>query len=181
MPPNRQVLRAALTLSGAVALILATATSAAAAIIGTVAPAEAHPGDRVTLTVQGPAGQTQTVYLISTADFEKQIARLGRQVCNTAGQSSLGSFSWSGETGSLTFTVPKVPPGHYYVQVQVRNVSPDCWRIGGQSDALLLTVLGGASSEAGGSSFVSPLLVLLLIVGAAIGTAVIARLTRRPV
>jgi hypothetical protein len=90
MASNRQATRAVLALGGAVTLSLGSAISAAAAIIGSVTPSEARPGDRVTLTVQGFASQTQTVYLISTSDFERQIARFGRQVCNTAGQTALG-------------------------------------------------------------------------------------------
>jgi hypothetical protein len=141
MTPNRHASRAVLTIAGVVALSLASATSAAAAITGGLTPSTAQPGDRVTLTAQGPAGQTQTVYLISAPDFERQIARFGHQVCNASGQSPLGSFSWNGDIGSLTFTVPNVRAGRYYFQVQVRNVSPACWRIGGQSEELVLTVL----------------------------------------
>jgi len=177
---NRHAFRAVLSLAGAVALSLASTTSAAAAIVGSLTPDEAQPGDRVTLTTQGLAGQTQIVYLISTADFEKQIARFGRQVCNTARQSALGSFTWSGETGSLTFTVPDLEAGQYYFQVHVRNVSPDCWRIGGQSGPLMLTVLAGTGSrETPGPSPVHPLVALLLIAVAAGATALIATLTRR--
>jgi hypothetical protein len=133
----------------------------------------------VTLTAQGPVGQTQSVYLISAADFEKQIARFGRQVCNSSGQVRLGIFSWTGEIGSLTFTVPDVGAGRYYLQVQVRNVSPDCWRIGGPSDALVLTVRAArGTGEVPGPLPINPLAALALIAAAAVATLVIARLTR---
>ena len=117
MPPNRHASRAVLALAGVVALSIVSAIPAAAAIIGSLTAIEAKPGDRVTLTAQGFAGQTETVYLISTSDFERQIARFGRQVCNTSSQFALGSLTWSGDTSSLTFTVPDVEPGLYYFGV----------------------------------------------------------------
>src|SRR5713101_7797493 len=75
MPLNRHAFRAALTLAGVVTLSLASTTSAAAAIVGSLSASEAQPGDRVTLQAQGPVGQTETAYLISTSAFERQIAR----------------------------------------------------------------------------------------------------------
>jgi len=179
MASNRQAKRAVLALGGAVTLSLGSAISVAAAIIGSVTPSEARPGDRVTLTVQGFAGQTQTVYLISTSDFERQIARFGRQVCNTAGQTALGSFTWSGDTGSLTFTVPDVAAGQFYFQVHVPKISPDCGRIGGASGPLPLTVLAGTGQEAAGRSPVNPLAPFVLIAAVSVGTWLIVRLTRR--
>ena len=182
MAPNRQARTTILALAGAVTLSLASAISVAAAITGNLTPSQAQPGDRVTLTAQGPAGQTETVYLISTSDFESQVARFGRQVCNTSGQSAIGSFTWSGETGSMTFTVPNVGAGQYYFQVRVRNVSPDCWRLGGQSGALVLTVLAApANQEAPGPSPVNPLVALGLVAAVAVAIGVVVRLTRRPV
>jgi len=169
-----------LALAGAITLSLASAISAAAAIIGSLTPSEAQPGHRVTLTVQGFAGQTQTVYLISTSDFEGQIARFGRQVFKTSGQSAIGSFTWSGETGSLTFTVPDVAAGQYYFQVHVPKISPDCGRIGGPSGPLVLTVIAGTGGqEAPGRSPVNPLAPFVLIAAVSVGTWLIARLTRR--
>jgi hypothetical protein len=181
MSPNRLAFRAVLTLTGIVALSLASATPVAAAIVGSLTSTQARPGDQVTLTAQSLAGQTQTVYLISTADFEGQIARFGRQVCNTAGQFALGSFTWGAETGSLTFTVPDVAGGEYYFQVHVPNTSPDCWRIGGGSGPLVLTVLAGtASGHTPGTSAVNPLVAVVLVAAVAVATGVVVRLTRRP-
>jgi hypothetical protein len=181
MPSNRHAVRAVLTLAGVVALSLANSKPAAAAIIGSLTPTEAQPGERVTLMAQGPAGETQTVYLINTSDFEGQIARFGRQVCNTAGQFALGSFTWNGDIGSLTFTVPNVGAGRYYFQVQVRNTSQNCWRIGGQGGPLVLTVVAGnRATEVPSPSPANPLVALVLIAVTGIPTGVIARLTRRP-
>ena len=180
MYTNRHAFRAVVTLLGVVALSLASATSAAAAIDGSLTAYEAQPGDEMTLTARGPAGQTETVFLISTSDFEGQIARFGHQVCHTPGQHSLGSFTWNGGTGSLTFTVPNVGPSSYYFQVQVRDVSPACWRIGGQTGPLVLTVLAENGSTDLPSNTPGNLPVaLVLIAAAAVATAVIARLTRR--
>ena len=180
MPLNRRTFRAVLTLVSVVALSLASTTSVAAAIVGSLTASEVQPGDRVTLTVQGPAGDTETVYLIRPADFEKQVARFGHQVCNTSGQHALGSFTWNIATGSLTFTVPNVAAGRYYFQVLIRGASPDCWRIGGQGESFGLTVLAGAAStEVPNPSPVNPIVPLALIAVAAAATVVIARLTRR--
>jgi hypothetical protein len=96
MPSNRHVTRAVLTFTCVLALSLGRATAAAAAINGSFTLTEGQPGDRVTLTAQGPAGQTQTVYLISTSDLDRQIARFGHQVCGTSGQYAIGSFTWKG-------------------------------------------------------------------------------------
>ncbi len=180
MASNRQAARAVLTLAGAVTLSLASAIPAAAAIQGSLTASEARPGDLLTLTAQGSAGQTQTVYLISTPDFEAQIARFGRQVCNTSAQHALGSLTWSGGAGSLTFTVPNVGPGRYYFQVQVRGASPDCWRIGGQGEALMLTVLAkNGAVDVPIQPPANPLAALVLVAVTGVATAVIARLTRR--
>jgi hypothetical protein len=180
MPSNRQIYRAVLTLAGVLALSLGGAISAAAAIAGTLTAYEAPPGDEVTLTAQGPVGQTETVYLISTSDFEGQIARFGHQACKTAGQYALGSLAWNGGTGSLTFRVPNVGPSSYYFQVQVRHASPDCWRVAGQSGPLVLTVLAGpGSTDVPSNTPGYPLVALVLIAAAGVATAVIARLTRR--
>jgi hypothetical protein len=181
MPPNRHSFRATLVLAGAVALSIFWANPAAAAIIGSITPSEAQPGDRVTLMAEGPAGQTQTVYLISIADFERQIAGYGHEVCNTPGQYPIGSITWKGPAGSLTFTVPRVAGGRYYLQVKVRNVSPDCWRIASQGEAVVLTVIAGTGpTEVPGPAELSPLAALLLLATAGLATAAIARLTRRP-
>jgi hypothetical protein len=102
MSANRQALRSLLALACVIVVSLGRATAAVAAIDGGFTVSQAQPGDRVTLTAQGPAGQTESVYMISTADLERQIARFGRQVCNTSGPYALGSFTWNGGIGSLT-------------------------------------------------------------------------------
>jgi hypothetical protein len=181
MPTNRHALRATLTFAGIVALSILGAVSVAAAIGGSLSQTQARPGDRVTLTAAyGPAGKTQTVYLISTLDLDRQIARFGHQVCNTSGQHALGTFRWDGGTGSMTFTVPNVGAGLYNFQVQVRDVSPDCWRIASQGEALVLTVIARTgAAEVPGPTVLSPLAALLLLATAGLGTAAIVRLTRR--
>jgi hypothetical protein len=180
MPPNRHAFRATLVIAGAVALSVFWARPAAAAIIGSITPSEAQPGDRVTLMAQGPAGQTQTVYLIGIADFERQIARYGHQVCSTPGQYPIGSITWKGPAGSLAFNVPRVAGGRYYLQVKVRNVSPDCWRIASQGEAVVLTVIARAGgTEVPGPTPLSPLAALLLLGTASLATAAISGLTRR--
>jgi hypothetical protein len=178
---NRHLTKVFLTLVSALALSLGRATTAAAAIDGSFTIAQGQPGDRVTLTAQGPAGQTQTVYLISISEFDRQVAGSAHQVCGTSGQHALGPFTWKGSLGSLTFTIPNVPAGRYYFQVQVRNVSPDCWRIGSQSGPLVLTVIAGTSSNENvpGPTPLNPLAELAMIAAVGIATAAIAGMTRR--
>jgi hypothetical protein len=181
MSANRQALRSILALAGVIVVSLGRATAAVAAIDGGFTISQAQPGDRVTLTAQGPAGQTETVYMISTVDLDRQIARFGRQVCNTSGQYALGSFTWKGGIGSLTFTVPDAAAGRYYLQVKVREVSPDCWRIGSQGEPLVLTVLAATgANDVPRPAPLNPLAGLLLVGAAGVVIAVISRLTRRP-
>jgi hypothetical protein len=129
----------------------------AAAIEGAISPSEGRPGDRVTLQTgdaatpnSGPVGQTTMVFLISASDLGKQVAKFGHQVCGTSGQHDLGFFTWKGSVGTLTFGIPDVPSGQYFFQVQVRNVSPDCWSIGKTADwPLVLKVTGSAATTPG--------------------------------
>ncbi len=133
---------AALALAAALVLILAV--PALAAIAATLSSSDGHPGELIVLTTDNQGNRSvyanleangpQPVYLVGTADFEKEIARYGVQRCGAPEQRDLGKLSWADGTGSLSFRVPDVPNGDYYFQFTVPNSSPSCWRIGGHSD-----------------------------------------------
>jgi hypothetical protein len=191
MAVNRRLAGALVALSSVGAINVGLATPVAAAIEGAISPSEGRPGDRVTLQTgdaatpnSGPVGQTKTVFLISASDLDRQIAKFGHQVCGTSGQHDLGFFTWKGSVGTLTFRIPDVPSGQYFFQVQVRNVSPDCWSIGKTADGpLILMVIGSAATTPGSSSPngpapLDPLLEVLLLGALVILTAVTARITR---
>jgi hypothetical protein len=137
----------------AAALALALAIRALAAIEAGLSTSVAQPGVRVTLTTQDNGHLTaysdlvsngpEPVYIVSTTDFEKEIARYGSQRCGAPEQRYLGKLTWVGDTGSLSFSVPHVPNGDYYFELTVPYASPQCWRIGGPSGALVLTIEQG--------------------------------------
>ncbi len=128
----------------AAALVLILAVPALAAIAATLSSSDGHPGELIVLTTDNQGNRSvyanleangpQPVYLVGTADFEKEIARYGVQRCGAPEQRDLGKLSWADGTGSLSFRVPDVPNGDYYFQFTVPNSSPSCWRIGGHSD-----------------------------------------------
>lgn len=138
----------------AAALSFALAIPALAAIEAGLSTSVAQPGARVTLTTQDNGHLTaysdlvahgpEPVYIVSTTDFEKEIARYGSQRCGAPEQRFLGKLTWVGDTGSLSFSVPDVPKGDYYFELTVPYASPQCWRIGGPSGALVLTIEQGA-------------------------------------
>jgi len=138
----------------AAALFVALAVPASAAIDATLSPSEGHPGELIVLTTDNQgnpfvyanleANGPQPVYLVGSADFEKEIARYGGQRCVAPEQRYLGKLTWANGTGSLSFPIPDVPNGDYYFEFTVPNASPPCWRMGGPSGSLVLTVKGSA-------------------------------------
>jgi hypothetical protein len=139
----------------ATALSFALAVPALAAIEAGLSSSVAQPGVRVTLTTQDNGHLTayadlvtygpEPVYIVSTTDFEKETARSGSQRCGAPEQRYLGKLTWVGDTGSLSFRVPDVPKGDYYFELTVPYALPQCWRIGGTSGALVLTIEPGAA------------------------------------
>ncbi len=137
----------------AVALSFVLSIAALAAIEAGLSTSVAQPGVRVTLTTQDNGHLTaygdlvtygpDPVYIVSTTDFEKEIARSGSQLCGAPEQHYLGKLTWVGDTGSLSFSVPDVPKGDYYFELIVPYASPQCWRIGGPSGPLVLTIEQG--------------------------------------
>jgi hypothetical protein len=133
---------------------VALAVPALAAIGATLSSSEGRPGDLIVLTTDNHGNPyvygglefngPQPVYLVGTADFEKEVARYGVQRCGAPEQRSLGKLAWANGTGSLSFPIPNVPNGDYYFELIVPNASPSCWRIGSGSGPLLLSVRGSA-------------------------------------
>jgi len=125
----------------AVALSLIFAPSTLAAVWATLSQATGQPGDAILLTTEqwvaaGP------VYLVSTGDFQAEIAKFGGQVCGAAEQHNLGKLTRRGDTGHLSFRVPDVPPGDYYFELQVQT---QCWRVGAsRGGPLVLSVTNHA-------------------------------------
>jgi len=125
----------------AVALSLIFAPSTLAAVWATLSQATGQPGDAILLTTEqwvaaGP------VYLVSTGDFQAEIAKFGGQVCGAAEQHNLGKLTRRGDTGHLSFRVPDVAPGDYYFELQVQT---QCWRVGAsRGGPLVLSVTNHA-------------------------------------
>jgi hypothetical protein len=69
------------------------------------------------------------VYLIATDAYDRMMAEYGQGDCSAEGQVLIGHITWSGDSGTLTFAVPNVAPGQHYLEVEVRNTSPSCWRV----------------------------------------------------
>ncbi len=161
----------------AATLSVARAIPALAAIEAGLPTSEAQPGVRVTLITQDngyltaysdlAASGPEPVYLVSTADFAKEIARYGSQRCGAPEQRYLGKLTWVGDTGSLSFRVPDVPKGDYYFELTVPYASPQCWRTGAPSGPLVLTIDQAGPSGGpvpGGAG--TPTWVALIAVGA---------------
>jgi hypothetical protein len=168
----------------AAALSFVLAIPALAAIEAGLSTSVAQPGVRVTLATQDNGHSTaysdlvaygpEPVYIVSTRDFEKEIARYGSQRCGAPEQRYLGKLTWVGDTGSLSFSVPNVPKGDYYFELTVPYASPQCWRIGGPSGPLVLTIDQGAEPSGGpvaGSARTPTWLATLIGVGALIVVA----------
>jgi hypothetical protein len=177
-------------LAFAISFTIAVSIMALAAVDAKLSSSQARPGDPVVLTTinGGPSDNgPQPVYLVSVADFEKEIAKYGGQRCGAPEQRYLGRLTWLGEVGSLSFIVPSVPNGDYYFELTVPTSSPSCWRIGSSSGPLLLTVKDStAVASAFPASSAQPvrqsgrlLAVVLVIGGLAILAGVAVILNRR--
>jgi hypothetical protein len=154
----------------AAALSFALTIPAVAAVEAGLSTSVAQPGVRVTLTTQDNGHLTaysdlvtygpEPVYMVSTTDFAKEIAR-----CGAPEPRYLGKLTWVGDTGSLSFSVPNVPKGDYYFELTVPYASPQCWRIGGPSGPLVLTIDQGAGPSGGSvpGSAGTPIWVVALI------------------
>lgn len=144
------MLKAGVAVGLSVGLLLAVAVPALAAIDATLSTPAARPWDLVVLSTDDhsnayaygdlAANGPESVYLVSTSDFAKEIARYGFQRCPAPEQRYLGKLTWSGDSGTLSFRVPNVPRGDYYFELLVPYSSPQCWRIGASSGPLVLAV-----------------------------------------
>lgn len=156
---QRRVLKAAVGLGLFVGLLLAMAVPALAAMDATLSSAVARPGESVVLTTDDHghpyaygdlAAGNQPVYLVSTSDLDKEVARYGFQRCPAPEQRYLGKLTWVGDSGTLSFKVPNVSSGEYYFELLVSSSSPQCWRIGDGAGPrpLMLTVQAPAPGPA---------------------------------
>ncbi len=193
MSPNRHpaVVREICALAIAITSAIILAKPVVAAIDATVSPTDGRAGDDITFATghsgspqadSSLEGKTGSLYLISTSDFERQVARFGYQVCGSQGAHPLGSLSWKAGVGTLTFRIPEVSGGRYYFQIEVGNARPSCWRVGGAGGSLILTVIGPAEPAGPGPDESGSLVLLVTLVSllsAVVGTTVVAWLTRQ--
>ena len=139
-----KVIKGVCALGLTVALTVKFSPSALAAVLATLSQTTGQPGDAITLTTTqwvsaGP------VYLVSTRDFQTEIAKFGGQVCGAPGQHYLGKLTQIGDTGHLSFRLPDVPAGDYYFQLHVQTSGSalsagitQCWRVGASGGGPLI-------------------------------------------
>lgn len=157
----------------AIALLTTNAAPALAAILGTLAPATARPGDWVELTTD--AGLIDPNVYDSLAKAGPEPVFLQRADPASPGNSCdtpIGDMTWTGGVGTLRFQVPDVPPGPYWILATIEGA---CWRFGTRAGVLTLTVLPG------GTKGPSPTLVgavVAIAAGAIVGALIIRRRRR---
>jgi hypothetical protein len=123
-------------LGAALALLLAgIPTAAIAAVNATLSSRQGKPGDIVVITIPSEFSGLQSAsplpaFLIRPEALDRVIAQYGHNECSAEGPVRIGSVVWSGNTGTLVFTVPDIPEGQYYLEVEVRGAYPSCWRVG---------------------------------------------------
>jgi hypothetical protein len=115
-----------------VAVILAlTPIGALAAMIATLSSTHARPGDSVLLltddqkgtwTYEGLSSENrQPIYLSPTTSAPAA-------ACGSLTSQMVGSLHWRGNAAGVTFIVPNIPLGDYWLFMETRG---QCWRIGG--------------------------------------------------
>lgn len=125
----------ACTLGAALALLLAgIPTAAIAAVNATLSSRQGKPGDIVVITIPSDSvlrsASPLPAFLIRPEALDRVIAQYGHNECSAEGPVPIGNVVWSGNTGTLVFTVPDIPRGQYYLEVEVKGYSPSCWRVG---------------------------------------------------
>lgn len=130
-------------LAGAILLSALLPLPAFAAVAAKLSPSSASPGSRVVLTTvdvgNGSAYKAtlarqkgQAVFLIATTRYRETS-------CGDPDSYLVGHLTWKGDVGVVTFTLPTMPYGSYYVFIQVDS---QCWRVaeGNRDVPLVLTV-----------------------------------------
>lgn len=136
-------------------LLLSKETPAAAAVLGSLAPAAARPGDWVVLsTISGGGPANLYEPLARSGPLPIFLQRADNNSSGNVCEIGIGALEWAGATGSLRFEVPELPPGSYWVLASVQG---QCWRFGNGKGVLVLSILpnatvAGGSTAAGGSA-----------------------------
>jgi hypothetical protein len=145
MSPHRPVARAlVLAVACALALLAAEAAPALAAILGSLAPPTARPGDWVELTTDTDGGDTNLYASIAAAGpLPVFLQRADPESAGNSCDTRIGAMTWAGGVGTRRFQVPDVPPGTYWILAAVQG---SCWRFGDRAGVLTLTVLPGGDA-----------------------------------
>jgi hypothetical protein len=122
----------------ALALLAAAAGPVVAAILGTLNPAMAAPGDWVELTTDaGPIDPNVYQSMAAEGPVAVYLQRADPASLGNSCDTPIGTMTWAGGVGSLRFQVPEVPGGPYWVLVLTQGA---CERFGTRTDLLTLTV-----------------------------------------
>jgi hypothetical protein len=123
----------------AVFVLALAAGSVFGAILGSLDPSSAHPGDWVELTTDPGTGGPD-VYA-SIAEAGPDPLWLQRADPNRSGNECdlrVGDLTWASGVGHARFQVLDVQPGSYWLLATVQGA---CWRFGDQAGVLTFTVL----------------------------------------
>jgi hypothetical protein len=117
----------------AVALLAGTSASVLAAMDGRLSSDHGRVGDLVQLVTDDNAGRANYSELITAGPERIYLLPVGvsppADSCAADGSVPIGLLRWSASVGSLTFTIPDVSKGQYFLLMQI---SDQCWRIGGR-------------------------------------------------
>jgi hypothetical protein len=123
----------------AVAGLFFVAAPARAAILGSLTPSSAHPGDWVELTTD-PGDSSLDVYsnIAAAGPAPLWLQRVDASALGNQCVLRVGNLTWNGGVGHARFQLPALEPGRYWLLTTVQGA---CWRFGHGSGLLTLTVL----------------------------------------
>jgi hypothetical protein len=158
----------------ALALTALAAAPAFAAILGTLTPSTAAPGDWVELTTDaGPIDPNVYRTMAAEGPLAAYLQRADPASPGNSCDAPIGTLTWAGGVGTLRFQVPDVPSGAYWILVLTQGA---CERFGTRTDLLTLTVRpNGATGPP--SAIVG--VAVAIVVGVTIGALVIRRQRQR--
>jgi hypothetical protein len=150
----------------AMALALLVTVRALGAMNASVAPASGPPGQTVTLQTIGVTGAYDALISSgSTSIFLVDPGITVAAVCDSVRVHEVGSLTWTGGVGRLTFSIPALPAGSYSFRALVP--ASGCWIIGGDTAPLALRI-----AVASPSSSDSWLLAIAVVIAAGLGLLV---------
>ncbi len=127
-----------LTFVLAAGLVAVNALPVNAAVDALLSSTSAAPGQTLTLTtndhgnVDAYGSLTLGAYQVVLITVDDPTA------CARPDAKPLGLMVWTGDVGTLTFTVPSIEPGHYLLALDVEG---QCWRIGGSAGVLAIDIV----------------------------------------